>query len=32
MKVFKEIEQGSTVKITSRGKVVAKLVPLESAK
>ena len=27
MKVLKEIEHGSTVDITSRGKVVAKLVP-----
>jgi prevent-host-death family protein len=27
MKVLKEIESGSTVNITSRGKVVAKLIP-----
>ncbi len=27
LKVLKEIESGSTVNITSRGKVVAKLVP-----
>ena len=27
MKVLKEIEQGSSVNITSRGRVVAKLVP-----
>jgi prevent-host-death family protein len=27
MKVIKEIKQGSTINITSRGKVVAKLVP-----
>ena len=27
MKIIKEIEHGSTINITSRGKVVAKLVP-----
>ena len=27
MKIIKEIERGSTINITSRGKVVAKLVP-----
>ena len=32
MKIIKEIEHGSTVKITSRGKVVAKLVPPGSSK
>jgi prevent-host-death family protein len=29
MKVLKSIEQGSSISITSRGKVVAKLVPPE---
>jgi len=32
MKVLKEIEMGSTVNITSRGKVVAKLVPPDHGK
>lgn len=32
MKVIKEIEHGSSVKITSRGKVVAKLIPPGSGK
>lgn len=29
MRVLKEIERGSTIDITSRGKVIAKLVPPE---
>jgi prevent-host-death family protein len=32
MKVLKEIESGSTVNITSRGKVVAKLIPPDDSK
>ena len=32
MKVLKEIESGSTVNITSRGKVVAKLIPPDDRK
>ena len=32
MKVIREIERGSTIKITSRGKVVAKLIPPGSGK
>lgn len=32
MKVIKEIEHGSTINITSRGKIVAKLVPPKYSK
>ena len=32
MKVIKEIENGNVIRITSRGKVVAKLVPAGSSK
>ena len=32
MKILKKIEHGSTVDITSRGKIVAKLVPPDNTK
>lgn len=32
MKVLKEIERGATINITSRGKVIAKLVPPDYTK
>ncbi len=32
MKVIKDIEHGASINITSRGKVVAKLVPPDNAK
>lgn len=32
MKVIKEIEQGAVINITSRGKMVAKIVPPEYSK